>query len=378
MGRDGREVSTMRVALFGDGESPHLLKWARALAPRVELWAASSRGFSDGFDTVLPAERLLALHTRPKVEGGNAALLRRLPRFAQWLRRVQPDWIHAHYLTSHGTLAWAATTLLRAPGRLVGSAWGSDVLLTPQRSAAQRWLLRRVLRSCALCTSDSRHMAARMHDHGAGEVMCFPFGLEVLPPLPTPACAKDDALFFANRALEPIYAPQRVIGSFAAIAAHWPDARLVVANDGSLRDALHTQVRNLGLQDQVRFVGRLDACEQAEHYARARWYFSLPRSDSVSVSVIEAMAHGCVPLLSDLPANHELVQSGANGLILPLGALPGVAALQPLLARADAIARANHAWVGEHAMFAPCVERFVARLHELLALDEVHATRPMH
>ena len=97
-----------------------------------------------------------------------------------------------------------------------------------------------------------------------------------------------------------------------------------------------------------------------------------------TLSVIEAMAHGCVPLLSDLPANHELVQSGANGLILPLGALPGVAALQPLLARADAIARANHAWVGEHAMFAPCVERFVARLHELLALDEVHATRPMH
>jgi len=355
-------VSPMRLVLFGDGDSPHLLKWARALAPRVELWAASSRGFIDEFDAVLPIERRLALHTTPRAAGGNLALLRQLPRLAGWLRELRPDWIHAHYLTSHGTLAWAATSLLGAPGRLVGSAWGSDVLVTPQHSALQRWLLRRVLRGCTLATSDSRHMAERMREHGAGELMCFPFGLEALPPRPP---AKDDALFFANRALEPIYAPERVIGAFAAIAAHWPEARLIVANDGSLREALHVQTRNLGLSDQVRFVGRLDAAEQAEHYARARWFFSLPRSDSVSVSVLEAMAHGCVPLLSDLPANHELVTSGDNGLILPLGALPSAAALQPLRARAEAIARANRGWVAGHAMFEPWVERFVARLHEL-------------
>jgi hypothetical protein len=42
--------------------------------------------------------------------------------------------------SSNGTLAWLATTMLGAPGRLVGSAWGSDVLVTPQRSALQRGL----------------------------------------------------------------------------------------------------------------------------------------------------------------------------------------------------------------------------------------------
>lgn len=355
-------MSTMRLVLFGDGDSPHLLKWARALAGEVELWAASSRGFLDGFEALLPSERRLALHTTPRADGGNVALLRHLPQLAGWLRELQPDWIHAHYLSSHGTLAWAATSLLGAPGRLVGSAWGSDVLLTPQHSALQRWLLRRVLRACALTTADSRHMAARMRDYGAGEPMCFPFGLERMPPLPP---HKDDTLFFANRGLEPIYAPERVIGCFAAIAAHWSDARLVLANDGSLREALQLQVRNLGLQDQVRFVGRLDPDAQAEHYARARWYFSLPRSDSVSVSVLEAMAHGCVPLLSDLPANHELVASGDNGLILPLGALPTTAALQPLLRRGPAIAAANRDWVRAHAMFGPWVQRFLARLREL-------------
>jgi L-malate glycosyltransferase len=203
-----------------------------------------------------------------------------------------------------------------------------------------------------------------MRELGAGEVMCFPFGLEALPPLPQD---KDDALFFANRGLEPIYAPQRVIDAFAAVAAAWPQARLVVANDGSLLGALQAHARSLGLQDQVRFVGRLDAAAQAAHYARALWYLSLPRSDSVSVSVLEAMAHGCVPVLSDLPANHELVRSGDNGLILGDGATLSATALQPLRQRAGEIARANHEWVRQHAMFGPCVQTFLARLRQLQA-----------
>jgi glycosyltransferase involved in cell wall biosynthesis len=354
----------MRLVLWGDGDSPHLLKWARALAPRVQLWAASSRGFADGFERIVPAARRLALHTRPDPAGGNAALLRQLPCFASWLRQVRPDWIHAHYLSSHGTLAWLATHLLRAPGRLVGSAWGSDVLVAPERSAVQRWLLRRVLRACALSTSDSMHMARRMQALGAGEVMTFPFGLEQLPALPQD---KDDGLFFANRGLEPIYAPLRVIDSFAAIAEQWPQAQLVVANDGSLLAAAQTRARELGLQDQVRFVGRLDAQTQAGWYARARWFVSLPCSDSVSVSVLEAMAHGCIPILSDLPANRELVRAGDNGAVLATGALPVAPALRALLARGPAIAAANHAWVREQAMFEPCVQRFVQRLNALQA-----------
>lgn len=351
----------MRLVLLGDGESPHLLKWARALAPRVELWAASSRGFLPGFDAVLPPGRRLALQTKPRFEGGNVTLLASLPRLRQWLKAVDADWIHAHYLSSHGTLAWLAQRLgVRA--RLVGSAWGSDILVTPVASATMRWVTRRVLRACALTTSDSAYMAERMRALGAREVMVFPFGLEALPP---PAGDKDDALFFANRGLEPIYAPQRVIEAFAAVAAAWPAARLVVANDGSLAPQLRRQVAALGLQDRVQFIGRLDAATQAGWYDRARWYWSLPRSDSVAVSVLEAMAHGCVPILSDLPANRELVEPGRNGLVLGDGERPNAAVLQALLPAAARIAEDNRAWIAAHAIFPEAVERFLQRLRQI-------------
>lgn len=352
----------MRLVLLGDGESPHLLKWARALAPRLELYAASSRGFAPALADLLPPERRLALNTQPSFAGGNVAVLRSLPRLARWLRELQPDWVHAHYLTSHGTLAMLARALWHLRLQIAGSAWGSDILVTPERSRSIRLLTRQVLRACTLCTSDSLHMADRMKALGAGEVMSFPFGLEALPDPPSD---KAPQLFFANRGLEEIYAPQRVLAVFEAIVRTLPEAELVMANDGSLRPALEAQVSQGVLAKRVRFVGRLDAQTQAGWYRRARWYLSVPRSDSVSVSVLEAMAHGCIPLLSDLPANRELVRPGANGLILPDGQVPDSTALHSLAQRAEQIAAANHAWVASNAMFEPAVERFVARLHAL-------------
>ena len=352
----------MRLVLLGDGDSPHLLKWARGLAavPDVDLWAASSRGFLPGFDACIPASQRLALQTRPDAGGGNVGLVLQLPRLARWLKQVDAAWIHAHYLTSHGTLAWLAQRVFGVRGRLVGSAWGSDVLVSPARSLLLRALTRRVLRACVLTTSDSQVMAQRMRDLGAGEVMVFPFGLEAMPAAPA---AKDDTLFFANRGLEPLYQPERVLRQFAAVAGE--QGQLVVANDGSLRAAMEQQVRTLGLQHRVRFVGRLDAQTQAAHYARARWYLSLPASDSVAVSVLEAMAHGCVPLLSDLPANRELVHDGVNGLIVPDGGLLSAAQLAAFLPQADELAVRNRQWVQQHALFAPCVQHFVARLRAL-------------
>lgn len=351
----------MRLVLIGDGDSPHLLKWARALAATagVELWALSSRGFAPGFDALVPPARRLALGTRPDAAGGNLGLLRQLPRAARWLRGVQADWLLPHYLTSHGTLAWAARRLWRVRARMAGSAWGSDILVTPDRGAAWRWVTRRVLSDCTLATSDSQVMAARMRELGAREVMVFPFGLEALPPA---AGAKDDDLVFANRGLEPIYQPERVLDAFAAMRRWRPTLRLVVANDGSLRGALEAGLAARGLADAVRFVGRLDAAAQAQWYDRARWYLSLPRSDSVAVSVLEAMAHGALPILSDLPANRELVRPGDNGLLLGAGALPAPADLEALLQKAARVAGDNRAWVQQHALFAPAVQAFVDRL----------------
>ncbi len=359
-------AAPLRYALVGDGQSPHLAKWARALAPRVELWVASSTGLHADIRACVPDQRCLVLGTQPDVAGGNVGLLRQLPRLARWLAAVDADWINPHYLSSHGTLVWAAKRGWRLRGRILASAWGSDVLVTPQRRAVHRWALRRVLAAASLATSDSRHMAEQMRRFGSREVLVFPFGLEALPAA-TAGANKQPWLVYANRGLEPIYRPERVLQWFQSLAAWQPQARLVIANDGSLRAALQASVMEQGLADRVSFVGRLGQDAQNEWYEQAQWFVSLPASDSVAVSVIEAMAHGCIPVLSDLPANRELVTQAVNGLVLPDEGPAQAPELQALLGNAADVARRNRAWVAEHGVFAPCIERLLARLQALAA-----------
>jgi hypothetical protein len=72
-----------------------------------------------------------------------------------------------------------------------------------------------------------------------------------------------------------------------------------------------------------------------------------------------------VPLLSDLPANRELVRDGDNGLIVPAHDAVDPGALDAMRTRAGDIAVANHAWVAGNAVFAPAVAAFLARVRAL-------------
>lgn len=192
-------ISRMRYVLVGDGESPHLLKWVRALAPLVDVWVCSSRDFSPELAALVPAEKRLALNTDPAHGGGNAALLKQLLNVGRWLQQVDADWINPHYLTSHGTLVLLAKKIWRLRARVLASAWGSDILVTPRRHAAYRWITQAIVRHADLCTSDSQHVTAMMRHMGARQVLTFPFGLDALPP--PPAQPKEPWLFYANRGL---------------------------------------------------------------------------------------------------------------------------------------------------------------------------------
>lgn len=369
-------MTALRYILVGDGLSPHLLKWARTLhevgGVHLRLGVVSSRGLLPELEGLIPADRRLVLNTHPRHAGGNAALLLHLPRVAAWLRAQQPDVLHAHYLTSHGSMAWLAQRVWRVPGLLISSAWGSDVLLTPQRSWPARLVTRAVLKGSGVCTADSRHMACEMLRLGAREVDVFPFGLAQCPPEPAPG-SKDPDLFFSNRGLEPLYRIDLVLHVFAAMAQVNPRARLIVANDGSQRPSLQALAEALHISPRVTFTGLLRPPEQARWYERAQWHLSLPQSDSVSVSVLEAMAHGCIPVLSDLPANRELVTHRLSGWVLPGDAVVGSPALgqamsllqqavPELLQRAPEIAAANREWVQRHGLFPVQVQRFLRSL----------------
>jgi glycosyltransferase involved in cell wall biosynthesis len=69
----------------------------------------------------------------------------------------------------------------------------------------------------------------------------------------------------------------------------------------------------------VRFVGRLSPEALAQWLARADIYLSASRSDSTSVSLLEAMASGAVPVVSDIAGNREWVSDGMDARLFAPG-----------------------------------------------------------
>jgi L-malate glycosyltransferase len=87
-----------------------------------------------------------------------------------------------------------------------------------------------------------------------------------------------------------------------------PAARLVVGGEGALRAQLEGLARRLGVAGAVEFGGSATwPAGLAERLGKAAEYVSVPSSDGTSVTMLEAMAAGAYPVVSDLPGNREWV-----------------------------------------------------------------------
>ena len=117
-----------------------------------------------------------------------------------------------------------------------------------------------------------------------------------------------------------------------------PNATLLVAGEGALREPLLALHAELGLGERVRFLGpRLDVAE----LMRACDLFVLSSSrEGLSVTLLEAMRASRATLATAIGGNPEAVADGVNGRIVPGGDPDAFgAALAELLGDPAALAR---------------------------------------
>lgn len=351
-----------RYILFGDAQSPHLLKWGKELSKHVDLWVISGREFLAEWNDILSAERRILLPRNNSKVLNVLCLFPYLSSLYKHVKKIQPDWVNVHYLSSYGVLLYLTHLIFRLDIRIVASAWGSDILVTPKKSVLLKKLVSALLRVAKVTTSDSSYMASEMIRMGAtkDDLFVFPFGLEVIPEFDISQKCK--YFFFSNRGLSEIYDPFRVLSIFEHFWRNEPQSLLVIANDGELRPQLEKYVKQKEYACAVKFVGRLSHSEQVKYYKKSQFLISVPKSDSVSVSVLEGMSYACLPILSDLIVNHELVCNGKNGLIVYDDDII-VDGYEKLLNNdLTSILKSNYRWIKEYAFFPHSIYQFLSEL----------------
>lgn len=297
----------MRIAFLGDSRSIHIRRWVRGVADRghdVDLITFRSERVEGVRQHVLHFEARSGLLRLP----ANVRTLRTL------LRRLSPDLVHGQPVAGYGF--WAAVAGYHP---LVLSSWGSDLLI-----GFDRWETRRTVRyalrraDALICVAD--HLRARAVALGADPARCrvIPMGVD-LAALPAQAAQPRETIIVSTRALWPIYDVGTLVRAMARVRGKTPSARAEVFGEGKDREALERLAADLGVHDGVTFRGHRDPVEVFAALGRASLYVSTAKSDGASVSLMEAMAMGTIPIATDIPANRDWIDPGTNGLLFPAG-----------------------------------------------------------
>jgi glycosyltransferase involved in cell wall biosynthesis len=275
----------------------------------------------------------------------NPFLLRKsIQSLRAMIASYKPDVIHVHQLNSYGFITAMAN---KKSVPMIATAWGSDVLILPQRNFLFKKMVGKVIHAADVITADAKYLADVIQQvYRRSDVEVLNFGIN-----PDEFENKDNAkqnLLYSNRLHKALYNIDKIIMGSADFLRNNKDWRLVIAADGELNKTLKALVKELELEKQIEFVGFLNKDENRKYYLESRIYISIPGSDGTSVSLLEAMASGCIPLVSDLPANKEWITNGSNGIIIQADQLND--ALQGALKMdAGEVAKNNRAIIQERA-----------------------------
>lgn len=345
----------MRIAVFGDAWSPNVQQWSEGLRSQGhEVEVVSFEQTDD------------ALHTTRRLRGRWLRGLRYLaaiPAARRAVRALQPDLVVGYFVTGYGTLArWAGQ------GHPVVQVTAGSDLLTVAGNTFAGALGRRNLRRADLVITWAPHMADQAKRAGVPpqRILTQVRGISLegyTPHQQTSSPAPVRAV--STRALEPKYRIEVILTALASV----PDLHLEVVGIGSARDDLATLASLTGIDDRVRFHGKVPNAEMGSLLASHDLYVSAVPTDGVSASLLEAMAAGVFPIVVDNEANRAWIEPGRNGLLYDgtaeaLARALHIASDDPELRRRAATI--NQQVVQDRADIRRTMPEFSARLAELL------------
>lgn len=243
----------------------------------------------------------------------NLSYILSIPRIRLLIKQINPDVLHAYYATSYGFIgAWCTVK------PFILSCMGSDIMINTRKIGIYRSITKYALKKASLITSVSKPITEKIVQLGIdpSKIQTLTFGVdtqEFFPPLQE----QRDFSLLSIRGLEPIYNIDTIIKGFSFLKEEGFKGKLVIVGGGPEENRLKKLAHDLKLSEGVHFVGMVPHHEVAGYLRASEIYLSMSLSDGSSTSLLEAMACGTFPIVSDIAANREWIVDGDNGFLVP-------------------------------------------------------------
>ena len=313
---------------MGDCNNPHTRRWVNSLQSRGhDVYLFSFTGPRNQGELFVAPERFSSLEMDPrfpKMAGGAVEkwrYLRAVPLVRQVFRRFRPDVVNAHYVSSYGIAA-----ALGGIQPLVTSVWGYDIYDWPRRSPLHRAIIRWALNSATSVLSTSATMAEVTSAYTTSPIRVTPFGVDTAvfsDRKRDEQTTREGKKFVIGtvKALETKYGIEYLVRAAARLQSLYGrnDFEVRVFGEGSLRFELEELAIELGVEQQVRFLGLIPNAEVPDAFRDmdVAVFPSIHDSESFGVAAIEAQACGVPVIASRIGGLPEVVMDGVTGTLVP-------------------------------------------------------------
>jgi L-malate glycosyltransferase len=310
----------MKILYFTRGQSPHDLRFLKALAGTEHQAAVLCLESSPAYEW--PAGIKELRWPNENRYNGLQSALAASRAFKQIVAEFQPDVIHAGPIQRVAFVAALANC-----GPLLSMSWGSDLLLEADQNLLWQWISRYTLKHSTLLAADCQAVVDKARSFGyTGPVAIFPWGVDLNAFKPGPSGSlrmrlgwEEKQVFLSNRTMEPLYGVEMVARAFALASQKNDDLRLLLYGKGSQEPKIRVILKAAEDAGKVYYGGFASLAELPEVYHSADVYVSASHSDGSSVSLMEALACGLPALISDIPSNREWIEPGKQGWLFADG-----------------------------------------------------------
>jgi len=319
-----------RILVIGTFHNPnwffaHLEPLARCSKSQIILVADGHTGEIDGLKVIVPSPIVSKLLSR-----AGAKLV-----WSVWCAiKYRPDHYMGYAIFPAATTALILGRIFRRPAcfqvtsgplELAGGGFHAENKILSSLGRPSRWIENLAFS----LTSQFDLLIVRGHkakdfirDFGASNRIETITGSVQMPADCPRSSDRPTDLIFVGR-LTKRKRPDRFVDVVARVARTLPEIRCWIVGDGPEEEAVRKQIESNGLQEQITLLGLRD--DVLDLQSQSRIFVLTSRWEGVSIAMLEAMASGTIPVVSDVGDLRDVVDQDENGYVLDENDLDGFA-----------------------------------------------------
>jgi glycosyltransferase involved in cell wall biosynthesis len=301
----------MRICFVADARSIHTRRWVRYFLERGNEILVLSR-----YEAPIPGTRVLPW---PQVTSENWLIrkfevLRNAWAFRSMIRAFEPDIVHIHYIPNsiiNLLWYWGMKNLFVSP-------WGSDIITDYSVEIEGSSFYRRFLfRQARVVTATSHSLADVTRHYTDKEVHVVPFGVDCRMFRPTERINMTSAVTLGFvKHLKSKYGPEYLIRAMEMVVGQYPRTRLLMAGSGELRSQLEALTGQLGLTQNISFLGAIEHRQVPEVLKNVDIFVMPSIREEFGVAAVEAQATEIPVVATRVGGVPEVVRDGITGILV--------------------------------------------------------------